>query len=148
MRGGDLSSEVVPRLALIFEGSLAFISNTDMRMFDRDLKRERWADAAGRWDINPLLAGEIWHVSMKLGRTVDVVTFLSASPDFQGALEERLKDYEELPIHTVIATTPEKFERKIAYMPDLIRVYDPEPMRSMRWGGKGFHITDAGQLGI
>lgn len=147
MRHGDLSNEVVPRLVLVFEGALGFISLENRRKFDRDIRREHWDDAASRWEINPLMAAKIWDVTRRLSFTLDVVTFASESPAYEGALYRRLDIHEELPIHGVIATTEVKFERRIAHTPDLARVYDPEAMRSMRWGGKGYHITDVNQLG-
>ncbi len=147
MKDGDLSAAVVPRLCLVFENGLGNIYEPEMRAFEKDLRKKNWMQAAFRWNIDPLMAQKVWDVTRRLSMNLDVVTFLSHSPAFEEALTYRLQDAEELPVRHVIATTEELFERKIAYMADLSVVYDPEAMRSMRWGSKGRHITNANQLG-
>lgn len=146
MRGGDLANEVVPRLGLVFEDALAF--TIDRGGFEKDMKRKRYADAIDRWDINPMMAHKIWDVYKRLNWRVDVITFLDEREVFGDFLFGRLSDLEELPIAHVIATTPDKLARKLEYIPDLARIYDPDKTRTLRWGTKGRHITDVNQLGL
>lgn len=146
MRGGDLSNEVVPRVVCVFEGSLGFIDRKGQREFDRAIRRKRWDDAAECWQLFDLMAARIWYVAARLSVTLDVVTF-AGPPEFGEALERRLQDVEELPIHHVWATTVELLSRKIAYMPDLAVIYDPDASRQFTWGGKGRVLTDVNQLG-
>lgn len=146
MRGGDLSNEVVPRAVLVFEGALGFIDRNDQRAFGRAIRRKRWDDAAECWQLFDLMVTRIWYVATRLSVTLDVVTF-AGPPEFGEALERRLQDAEELPVHRVWATTVELLCRKIAYMPDLAVIYDPEPSRQFTWGAKGRILTDINQLG-
>ena len=146
MRNGDLSNEVVPRIVLVFEGALGFLRDTDRKAFNRHLSRERWFEAASMWLISDLVAARIWYITKYLSVTLDVVTF-EGSPEFGEALEIRLQDFEELPIHHVWATRTELLARKIAYMPDLQCIYDPNPERWLTWGAKGRPITRPEDLG-
>lgn len=148
MKHGDLSSEVVPRLVLVFEHALAFIGGDEWKAFQRDLKRHRWDQAADQWDINPLMAAKIWDVTKRQSFQLDIVTFLSQEKQFEYALEHRLTEVEELPIHRVMAWTEDKLAQRIAYMPDLARIYDPDQRRALRWGSKGRFISDVNQLGL
>lgn len=147
MRNGDLSNEVVPRLVLVFEGALGFMPTEDWQKFDRSIRRKRWDDAAALWQINPLMAVRLWDITMRLSFTVDIVTFAGPEP-FGEALEYRLQDVEDLPVGRAWATRPGLLARKIAYMPDLFRVYDPDPTRVLTWGGKGRIITRADEVGL
>ncbi len=148
MKHNDLSSQVVPRLALVFEGALGFADRAALRQFEKDLKRKHLDWAASRWVLDPTMMLKIWDVTKRLSFNLDIVTFLADGSEFFGeALAIRLQDVYDLPIHGVIATTEDKLSRKIAYMPDLAKIYDPDRLRSLRWGSKGYHLTDLNQLG-
>ena len=146
MLRGDLSSEVVPRLLLVFEGTLGFIDAKDRKKFDRYISRKHWTEAAELWLINPGMAAQIWYLVRHKSLTIDLVTF-AGPKEFGEALAYRIQDIEELPVHQVWATRVELLARKIAYMPDLMKVYDPDPERWLTWGGKGYRITSAHELG-
>lgn len=146
MKHGDLSNEVVPRLLLVFEGALGVISASDRRAFDKDIKRQHWHAAAERWTIVEPMAMRIWYLARHLGHTLDVVTFAGPEP-FGEELAYRLQEVEELPVNHVYATEERKLARKITYMPDVAKVYDPEPRRWLTWGSKGYHLTNPNQLG-
>jgi hypothetical protein len=136
----------VPKIVLVFEGALGFIDRNDRRKFDRQIRRKRWHEAAELWVLHPLMMQKIWDVAKRLSLTLEVVTF-AGPQEFGEALEYRLQDTEELPVHRVWATRPELLARKIAYMPDLAAIYDPDAARWLTWGGKGRIITDVNQLG-
>lgn len=141
MRNGDLSNRVSPRVVLVFEGALGFC--TDTRKFDRQLRRGHFEEATRFWEINSLLAGKILHLNYYKDVTFEVVTFIGGD-EWAAELGYYLED---LPLHRVWATTPEKLGRKIAYMPDLACVYDPEPKRWLMYGTKGRFLTSVNQIG-
>jgi hypothetical protein len=147
MRGNDLSSEPVPRVALVLEGALAWPPEDpkEAKNFDRLMKRGRWEDAADLLEFNERMETVIWDRSWRLSMTIDVVTFLGPD-DWAVAVARRIGD-EELPIHKVWATTPQLLGRRLAFMPDLVRIYDPFPQHQLMFGQKGRLITDANQLG-
>ena len=146
MRNGDLSNEVVPRIVLVFEGALGFIHDEDRKKFNRYLSRKHWEEAAALWLINPLMAARIWYLTRHQSMTLDVVTF-AGPKEFGEALEVHLQYVEELPVGRVWATRVELLARKIAYMPDLMKIYDPNPERWLTWGGKGQLIANPNELG-
>lgn len=146
MQGGDLSNQAVPKAVLVFEGALGVIDRKRQRAFDRRISRGIWDDAAWQWELVPLMCDRIWYVCARLSVTLDVVTF-AGPPEFGEALERRLQDDEELPVHRVWATRPELLARKIAYMHDLAVIYDPDPSRGLYWGPKGRVLTDVNQVG-
>lgn len=146
MRNGDLSNEVVPKILLVFEGALGMILQSDRRKFDRYIAKGRWQEAVALWHINPKMALKIWDVTRRLSMNLEIVTF-QGPVEFGRELEIRLQDEEDLPVSRVWATTVTLLSRKIAYMPDLMRIYDPNPERQLTWGGKGQIITTEDQLG-
>jgi hypothetical protein len=146
LKNGDLSNEVVPRIVLVFEGALGYISRENRKKFDKYIARERWYEAAGCWEIHDQVAQRIWYLVRHRSLTLDIVIF-AGPEEFGAALEIRIKDFEELPVHNVWATRTELLARKIAYMPDLLCVYDPNPERWLTWGSKGRPITRAEDLG-
>lgn len=148
MRNGDLSNEVVPRVLLVFEGTLGFLlQDGDRKKYDRDIRRKHWAQAADMWALNPMMCARIWDLAVRHNLTIDVVTF-AGPKEFGEALADRLQEDEDLPVHQVWATRVDLLARKIAYMPDLIKVYDPDPNRWLTWGGKGQLVTRAAEVGL
>lgn len=146
MRFGDLSNEVVPRIVLVFEGALGVITAEERRKFDKDIQRERWMEATRHWVLHEQMMLKIWDITRRQGMNLDVVTF-AGPEEFGEALAYRLQEVEDLPIRQVWATRVEVLARKIAYMQDLAKIYDPDRSRFLTWGGKGYHLTDINQLG-
>lgn len=94
-------------------------------------------ESARQWVTSQFrMAADAWKEATTGGRTQEAER-----------LGRRLQDQEELPVRHVWATRPELLARKIAYMADLARVYDPDASRWLTWGGKGSHLTDVNQLG-
>lgn len=144
MQNGDLSNSVTPRILLVFEGALGYLEKDDGRGFSRAIRRGQWGDAVNLWKLHQLTAQKIWDVTVRQSIGIEIVTFFGA--EFGGALEYRLQVDDDLPVRGVMATTPDRLARKIAYMPSLAAVYDPDPSRWLTYGGKGRHLTDPNQL--
>lgn len=138
MQGGDISNEVTPRLLVVFEGLIGVLPPQAARREAIARKMHQWSYAVSYWEIHEGIGKAIWDQVWRFHRHIDVVTFLGKG--FAEALEARLDD-EQLPTGRVLSTTPDRLARQIASMPDVAAVYDPEPTRRFRYGGKGRHIA-------
>ena len=143
MQNGDLSNQVSARVLIVFEGALGFC--TDEKKFKKAADRGNWERAAECWELNELMVRRILWLFYHKDVHTEVVTFLPSG--FADELAELLEDKYDLPVHRVWASTPELLGRQIAYMPDLARVYDPEPQRWLMYGGKGRFLTSVSQVG-
>jgi len=146
MKNNDLSADPVPRLALVFEGALAWLPDEKVqRQFTRHMDRGEFSKAVDLFEFNQKLETVIWDRSFRVSMQIDVITFLG--PDkFAEEVARRIGD-EELPIHKVWATTPKILGRRLAYMPDLVRVYHAYPQYQLYFGQKGRLLDDANQFG-
>jgi hypothetical protein len=142
MKYGDLSSRISPRLLLVAEGAL--IGLADDKQYDKWVARNRWDKAMDCWFINEMMARQILYLYWKKDINIELVTFVSE--EFCRELRQRM-DREQLPVSNVWYTTPTLLARRIAYMPDLAYVYDPDPDRWLLYGSKGRYIQKETQLG-
>jgi len=146
MKNNDLSSEPVPRIALVFEGALAWLPDEHaQRQYNRHMDRGEFDKAVDLFEFNQKLETVVWDRSFRMSMQIDVITFLG--PDkWAEAVARRIGD-EELPVHKVWATTPKILGRKLAYMRDLVRVYHCYEQYQLYFGQKGRYLTDANQFG-
>lgn len=142
MRDGDLSNEVVPRLLLVWEGAVAFC--TDEKKLQRYLGQFRWGKVVEQFAANDLMISKIWDVTKRQSLTVDIITYYPT--EIRPRLEEWLED-EGVPFGACWSADPQVLARKLAHMPDVARVYDPDPQRAMAYGSKGIHLVSVHQLG-
>jgi hypothetical protein len=140
MENGNLSNRVAPRIVLVFEGALGFC--TDTARYDKAVRKEKWETAIKYWSLNTLCMAKLMHLYFKKDVNIEVVTYLGEP--FAEELRYLLQD---LPLHRVWATTPFDLGLKVAYMPDLAMVYDPEPKRWLMYGGKGRYLSSINELG-
>lgn len=135
MQGGDISNYVSPRLVCVFEGLIGLLPDTKARAQEAVYRKaKRWARAARTYEVNEEMAKHIWDVYSRTDYSIDVVTYLG--DDMAEAIAEVLDD-ERLPIGRVFATTPDQLARRIAHMPDLAAIYDPNPSHRFTYGSKG-----------
>lgn len=141
MQGGDIDNRVVPRLVIVWENLLGLLPNkTSEAKVASYVKFKRWNRAANVFEINEALTRRIWDVTWRLNFSVDVITYIS--PDFVEALQERI-DREDIPVRSVWHTEPHVLARKLAYMPQVACVYDPNPHHLLTFGSKGRIINPA-----
>lgn len=141
MQGGDLSSDLVPRLVLVFEHLVGVVPSTPAKVAYEALTRaKRWGRAVEMLAVNEPLARQMWHITWHLGYQLEVVTYLSekAVDGVQHWIDEK-----DLPVHRVWYTDPNKLARKIATMPDLAAIFDPDPAHQLTFGRKGRIINPA-----
>lgn len=132
---------------MVFEGVIGFITAEGEEAFNRYSDAGNWLSAAKCWSLNDLAIAKLTDLCVRLSVNVEVATF-AGPQEFADALEFILCDQELVPIRRVIASTPERTARRATFATDIISVYDPEPGRSMSYGGKGRHLTSIHQLGI
>lgn len=134
MQGGDISSEVSPRLVIAFEGMLGILPDRSAAFAAEKIARRmrQWKRAVRTYEINEPLAHVIWDTAWRYKYMVDVVTYLGE--DFAEALTERL-DTEGLPIGRVWADQPHLLARRLAHMPDVAAIFDNT--NHLMYGSKG-----------
>lgn len=145
MRNGDLSSQVVPRLCLVLEGALGFLPRARVGRFNELGSRGQWDLAWAVWDLNDLMCRKVWDVTYRQSFQVEVVTYACPAEGAQG-LAERL-DEEGLPVSRVLASTPARMARRLAYAPDIAAVYDANPEHALAYGSKGRHLSSVHEFG-
>jgi hypothetical protein len=141
VKGGDLSNELVPRVALVFEHLVGVVPNSLARVgFESFVRTKRWKRAVDYLVVNEPLARQMWHVTWHLHHQLEVVTYWDPK-----AVEhiEHWIDHQDLPVHRVWYAEPDKLARKIATMPDLSAIFDPDPQHQLRFGRKGRIINPA-----
>lgn len=136
MRNGDLSNVVQPRVLLVFEGALGFISGDAVKEFNLLASEGMWGEAWDQWEMNELMARKIWDVVKRQNINVALVTYVSDNEVAATGLQE-WADEARLPISECIATTPAKFARELSYMPDVACVYDATAQTCVMLGSKG-----------
>lgn len=145
MQYGDLSAQIVPRLVLVFEGSLGFLEASKVGQFNKLGSAGLWDAAARCWDLNDMMMRKIWDVVWRQSFQLEVVTY-AGPPSLAESLQERFEE-ENLPISRTLASTAERMARRLSYAPDIAYVYDTDPRHVMMYGGKGRHMTNVNQLG-
>ena len=141
MQGGDLSNELVPRVALVFENLVGVLPNaSQVARFNAYRQIRSWKRAVGVFRVNEPLARQMWHVTWHLHHQLEVVTYLH--PDAVEPVEVWIDEH-DLPVHRVWYDDPNKLARRIATMPDLAAIFDPDPQHQLRFGRKGRIINPA-----
>lgn len=140
MQGGDISNEVSPRLVIVWEHLLGLLpTKTHEAKVSTYLKFKRYSRAAEVFELNEMLASRIWDVTWRLKYSVDVVTWI---PNFADAVRDRI-EHEDLPIGHVTSENPNALARKLAYLPHLAAIYDPNPEHQFTFGSRGRIISPA-----
>lgn len=139
MRGNDLSNEVVPRFVLVFEHLIGLVPNNLARVgYESYIRTRRWKRAVNTLVVNEPLARHMWHVTWHLHHTLDVVTYLD--PNAVEPVTEWL-NRADLPVHRAWYSDPYKLGRKIATMPDVAAIFDPDPGHQLVFGKRGRLIS-------
>lgn len=137
MEGGDISNEFPPRILLVFEGLIGLLPGKKAEaQFAVYRRTRRYTKAAGLFELNEPVARRIWELTWRFRRAVDAVTFLGE--EFVAPIQQRMDD-EQLPIGHLVATQPHLLARELAYRPDIVAVYDPDPNHAFTYGSKGRH---------
>src|SRR5687767_1895788 len=113
MEKGDLSNEVVPRLAIVFEGLIGRLDTALAAQQEKAFVRlRRYKRAAHCWTIDRHVTAHMWDLTWRHNFSVDVLTY--KQDRYAEAIEALLDEY-LLPVSNFISTTPEEFSKRLAY---------------------------------
>lgn len=145
MQGGNLSNVVVPRVLVVFEGLIGYLSAANVDDFNKLGSRGAWPAAVALWDFDPLALAKLTDLIVRRDIKVEVVSFVMPVEGAE-ALAERF-DQESVLVSRVIASTPYRTARRLPYGVDIARVYTPDAREALLFGGKGYHTTSVHQIG-
>lgn len=146
MKGNDIAGHSAPRIIVLFEGIVGFLSPQGETAFQKYIDAEDWMAAAKCWSLNDLALAKLMDMTLRLSVNLELVTY-AGPQEFADALEAILVDLENIPLRRVLASTPERTARRATFAQDIIGVYDPDALRSMAYGSKGRHLTSIHRLG-
>lgn len=129
MKNGDLDNSIVPRVYVVFEGTIA------QARPKKGLSRRLFGLMLNDYDIDPEITKHLWDMWQRLGVRFDAVTF-----DFDADDVQRVIDKTNLPIHTTWAfLNRESFIRSLPHMPWVTHVVDHAA--PMAYGGRGGSLS-------
>lgn len=135
MRANDLDNVVVPRDALVWEGLFGLYPDEKTKRLEARFRAKgKWDNAVDCYTINEMLARKIWDLTWRFNVQIELVTWWG--PDFRRALEDRM-DRENMPFSRIWSDNPLVLARRLAVMPDLRTIYDPDPEHQFLFGSKG-----------
>lgn len=129
MKGGDLDNSIVPRVYVVFEGTLATPRPK------KGLSKKLFGLTLNDYDIDPEVTKYLWDIWQRMGVRFDAVTF-----DFDSDDVQRVIDKTNLPIHTTYEfMSRESFIKQLPFMPWVTSVVDHAA--PMAYGGRGISLT-------
>lgn len=134
MQGGDISNEIAPRLVVVWENLLGLLpTKAHEAKVSGYMKFKRYKRAVDVYELNDMLARRMWDVTWRLKYSIDVVTYVN--DQFADAIRARI-DFEDLPVGNVWYENPQALARKLAYMPHVAAIYDPDPSHQFTFGSR------------
>ena len=147
-RKGEGLDRPPPKFVLIFEGALGLLDPLSEPEFHRRMKAYDYPGALALWRLNDLVIRILWDRVYRYSQAYYIVTYLSADDDFARLLAEKI-GREDIPVKLVWAQDPAVFARRLITMPDIIRVYDPDPGRAGLYSPAiGRLLIDARHIGV
>lgn len=147
MKGNDLSSVVVPRVILVFEGALGFIPEDKTLVFNTEASRGDWHRAWQCWDINDMMARKIWDVVIRKSLQIEIVTYVGDGSDECLAGLENLIDEHNIPASVSMEADAQTMARELAYRPDVIQIYDANTETAFAYGRRGVLLKNVSMFG-
>lgn len=139
MRKGELTSQSLPRIYVVFEGLLGKLP--DAKSKGAELlarKRKKWDQVADCYQLNIPTRRGLQDLYWRQNFRVDVITFID--PGFVRPLREKL-DHHNLLFGDVHYYDVETLLSDLTYERDVLTVLDPDPSRILTWGSKGRYVT-------
>ena len=144
MKHGDLSAEVAPRIVVVFEGIVGILPDPHDKKYLKAIEKKHWAEAIRFWHLNEMVLAKFWYLTAKRSLNIEVCTWLG--PEMAEAIRDLL-DENNIPVRDVWHSTPAKLSRELAWLPDIIAVYDSDSNHVFTFGGKGKIVTNFNQIG-
>lgn len=144
VKHGDLSNKPSPRIVVVFEGAVGIIDQGSQKTFDRLSKRGRWIQAMKCYALQEIMLRKLLDLTYRENFNVQIVTWLGEEA---ASAIKQIMDEENIPVLGVFASTPSRLSRDLAYNPDIMAVYDPDPDHRFTYGSKGVVLLDPFQIG-
>lgn len=139
MLKGELSSETLPRIYVVFENLIGLLPNAKDRIAEQlARKRKKWEQAADYYQLNIKTSQGMRDLYWRQHFRVDVITFID--PAFVSAIRNRL-DSRNLLFGDVHYYDTEMLLADLTYDPAIIAVMDPDPHHVLLWGSKGRYCS-------
>lgn len=140
MLKGELSSETLPRVYIVFEGLIGLPpeSAKDRTAELLARKRKKWNQVADHYKLNIKTAQGIRDLYWRQRFRVDVVTFID--PGFVSAIRDKM-DSRSLLFGDVRYYDTELLMADLTFDPAILAILDPDPKRNLIWGSKGRYCS-------
>lgn len=122
----------------VFENLVAFCQQPAQERVACRLRR--WKTAVNMWELDGLAVKHLWDLQWRYNYRLDCVTF--KSEQFAEALRDKF-DRNYIPFSNVFSETVYGLSRRLSSMPDVVRVFDPDPNRMLTWGSKGKYVSSS-----
>lgn len=144
MKHGDLSNKTAPKLVVVFEGAVAILPHENEKHFEKFVKKNDWWSAINCYELQDLMMRKLLDLTYRENFNVIMMTWMGKEA---AEAIDALMDEENIPVHQVSYSTPERLARDLSYNPDIIAVYDPDRDHQMTYGAKGVYLVDPFQIG-
>lgn len=144
MQYGDLSNKAAPRIIIVFEDAVGYVPDEDIDKFDKLLSKKKYEAAAELIRPREIIMRKLLDLTWRKNINIHLVTWMGVEMSVQ---IEKWMDEAMVPVRSCIASTPEILARSLAYHPDIVAVYDPDPAHVLTYGSKGVLLRDPAQIG-
>lgn len=139
MRKGELSTEVLPRLYIVFEGLVGILPDTKSKALETlHRKRKQYDKAVAQYTLSEPTKQGLRDLYWRYNFRVDVLTFYGQ--EFADAVRDRL-DSRNLLFGDVVTYDESELLYELTYDRSIMLVLDPAEERVLRWGRKGRFVT-------
>lgn len=136
MLKGELSSEILPRIYVVFEGLVGLLPDTKSRAAELlARKRKKWQQAADCYQLNAPTSQGIRDLYWRHRFRVDIVTFLPYT--MVDPIRNRLDSRNLLFGDVVSFENPAELSHEMVYDRSILAVLDPNPANALAYGSKG-----------
>ena len=139
MLKGELSSETLPRVYVVFENLIGLLPNAKDRTAELlARKRKKWEQAIDYYQLNIKTSQGLRDLYWRQHFRVDVITFID--PGFVSAIRDKLNS-RNLLFGDVHYYDTELLLADLTYDPAILAVLDPDPKHVLLWGSKGRYCS-------
>jgi hypothetical protein len=139
MLRGELSSETLPRVYVVFENLIGLLPDTKSRTGELlARKRKKWPQVADYYQLNINTSQGMRDLYWRHRFRTDVITFID--PAFVSPLRNKL-DSRNLLFGDVHYYDVDSLLSDIKYDPSVLGILDPDSSRILTWGSKGRYCT-------
>lgn len=139
MRKGELSNQRLPRALIVFENLVGILPNAQSKVaFNLAVKRKKWEQAAAYFQLNIQTSQGMRDLYFNRNFNVEVITFID--PAFVIPMRDKL-DSRNLLFGGVSYYDTQELLGDLTYDPTILAVLDPDPQRTLTWGGKGRYCS-------